>query len=64
MEAEGEANWPRQAIAHFMIPEMVYAGGIIGEGGAEMDHVKRDKRAMKEAKDLAERIMEVYEKLK
>jgi len=50
----------RQAIAHFMVPEMVYTGGIIGEGGAEVGHVKKDKRAMKEAKELAERIMELY----
>jgi multimeric flavodoxin WrbA len=54
----------RQAIAHFMIPEMVYAGGIIGEGGAEIGHFKKDKRAMKEAKDLAKRIIELHEKLK
>jgi hypothetical protein len=43
---------------------MISAGGIIGEGGAEAGHVKKDKRAMKEAKDLAKRITELYEKLK
>ena len=39
---------------------MIYAGGIIGEGGTEVGYVKKDKRAMKEAKELAERIMELY----
>jgi len=39
---------------------ILYAGRVIGEGGAEIGHVKRDKRAMKEAKELAERIMELY----
>lgn len=29
-----------------------------------MGHVKRDKRAMREAKELADRIMELYEILK
>jgi multimeric flavodoxin WrbA len=52
----------RQAMAHFLTPEMIYAGGIIGEGGEEMGHVKKDKRAMREAKKLAERIMELYMK--
>ena len=54
----------RQTIAHFFIPEMIYAGGIIGEGGAEMGNVKKDKRAMREAKELAERIMELYKIMK
>jgi multimeric flavodoxin WrbA len=51
----------RQTISNFLVPEMVYGGGIIGEGGAEVGNVKRDKRAMKEAKELAERIIELYE---
>jgi len=50
----------RQTIPHFIVPEMTYAEGIIGEGGAKMGNVKKDKRAMKEAKELAERIMELY----
>jgi multimeric flavodoxin WrbA len=57
----------RQAIAYYITQvtqQMIYAGGIIGEGGAEAGHVKKDKRAMKEAKDLAKRITELYEKLK
>ena len=37
------------------------AGRVIGEGGAEMGHVKKDKRALKKTKELAERIMELYE---
>lgn len=54
----------RQAIAHFLIPETLYAGGIIGEGGEKMGNVKKDKRALREAKELAERIMELYEMVK
>jgi multimeric flavodoxin WrbA len=54
----------RETIAQFMIPDMIYAGGIIGEGGEEMGNVKRDKRAMKEAKELAERIMELVKIIK
>jgi multimeric flavodoxin WrbA len=53
-----------QAISHFLDPEMIYAGGIIGEGGEKMGNVKKDKRAMREAKELAERIMELYEVVK
>ena len=45
-------------------PDIIYAGGIIGEGEAEMGYVKKDKRAMKEAKELAERIMELYKMIK
>jgi len=57
----------RQAIAYYITQvtrQMIYAGGIIREGGAEAGHVKKDKRAMKEAKELAARITELYEKLK
>ena len=43
---------------------VLYAGRIIGEGGAEAGHVKKDKRAMREAKELADRIMELYEMMK
>jgi multimeric flavodoxin WrbA len=39
---------------------ILYAGRVIGEGGAEISHVKQDKRAIKKAKELAERIMELY----
>jgi multimeric flavodoxin WrbA len=40
---------------------ILYAGRIIGEGGAEIGHVKKDKRALKKAKEMAERITELYE---
>jgi multimeric flavodoxin WrbA len=50
----------RLTIEQFYSPDIIYAGGIIGEGGAEMGHVKKDKRAMREAKELAKRIMELY----
>jgi multimeric flavodoxin WrbA len=40
---------------------ILYAGRIIGEGGAEIGHVKKDKRALQRAKELAKRIMELYE---
>jgi len=48
----------RQALMEYFASKMgmIYAGGIIGEGGAEIGHVKKDKRAMKEARELAERI--------
>lgn len=47
-------------IRNFFGRNILYAGGIIGEGGAEMGHVKKDKRAMREAKELAARIMELH----
>jgi multimeric flavodoxin WrbA len=50
----------RLTIEQFYSPDIIYAGGIIGEGGVEMGHVKKDKRAMREAEELAERIMELY----
>jgi len=39
---------------------MLYVGGIIGEGGLDLYNVKKDKRAMSEAQDLANRIQEIY----
>lgn len=39
---------------------ILYAGKVIGEGGAEMGHIKKDKRAMRKAKEVAKRIMELY----
>ncbi|MEM1540117.1 MAG: flavodoxin family protein [Candidatus Bathyarchaeia archaeon] len=49
-------------IANFLSANgILYAGRVIGEGGAEMGHIKKDKRAMRGAKELAERIMELYE---
>jgi multimeric flavodoxin WrbA len=54
----------RLTIEQFFSPDIIYAGGIIGEGGAEMGHVKKDKRAMREAKELADRIMELHQIMK
>jgi multimeric flavodoxin WrbA len=44
----------------FLANRMLYAGGTIGAGGAEKAHVRSDRRAMTEAKRLAERIEELY----
>jgi len=44
--------------------DIIYAGGMIGEVRVEIGYVKKDKRAMKEAEELAERIMELYEMIK
>jgi multimeric flavodoxin WrbA len=54
----------RETILQFMVPDMIYAGGIIGEGGAEIGNVRKDKRAIKEAKELAERIIELVKLIK
>ncbi len=43
---------------------ILYAGRVIGEGGAEIGHVKKDKRAMRRAKEMAERIMELHKIMK
>lgn len=48
-----------QTIAQFFIPNNIYAGAVIGQGGAEMGHVKKDERAMRRAKELAKRITEL-----
>jgi hypothetical protein len=42
----------------------MYAGRVIGEGGAEIGHIRKDERAMKKAKEVAGRIMELYERMK
>ena len=50
------------AIANFLNANgILYAGRVIGEGGAEMGHIKKDKQAMKKAKEVAKRIVELYE---
>jgi multimeric flavodoxin WrbA len=57
----------RQAIAYYITQvtqQMIYAGGIIGEGGAQPGHVKKDKRAIREAKELAARITELAKNIK
>lgn len=41
---------------------IIYAGRVIGEGGAEIGNIRKDKRAMRKAKEVAERITELYEK--
>ena len=41
--------------------DFIYAGGIVGSGGVEMDNVNIDKQALENAKNLAERINELYE---
>lgn len=46
-------------IAQFLIPRNIYAGAVIGEGGAAMGHVKKDERALRRAKELAQRIIEL-----
>jgi multimeric flavodoxin WrbA len=43
---------------------IMYAGRVIGEGGAEIGHIRKDERAMKKAKEVAGRIMELYERMK
>jgi multimeric flavodoxin WrbA len=48
-------------IEQFYSPEIIYAGGVIGEGGAEIGHIKKDRLAMKGAEELAARIMELHE---
>jgi multimeric flavodoxin WrbA len=40
---------------------ILYAGRVIGEGGAAVGHVKKDKRALKKTEELAKRIIELYE---
>lgn len=57
-------GWGGALVLHSIIDfynthKMIYVGGIIGEGGEEIGHVKKDKQAMNRAKQLAERIMEV-----
>jgi multimeric flavodoxin WrbA len=38
---------------------MIYAGSVIGEGGAEVGNIRKDERAMKTARKLAQRITEL-----
>jgi hypothetical protein len=38
---------------------IIYAGGVNGQG-EEQDNILKGKQAMKEAKELAERITELY----
>ncbi len=53
-----------QAISQFFIPDNIYAGSVIGQGGAKVGNVKKDKRAMQNARKLAKRIMELYKMIK
>jgi multimeric flavodoxin WrbA len=59
-------GWGGALVLHSIIDfysthRIIYAGGIIGEGGEEIGHVKKDKQAMKKAKELAKRITELVE---
>jgi len=59
-------GWGGALVLHSIIDfytthRMIYAGGIIGEGGEEPGHVKRDRQAMRRAKKLAKRITELIE---
>lgn len=53
-----------EQIAQFLIPDNIFAGGIIGEGGAEIGNVRKDKQALKRAKELAKRITELVNLIK
>lgn len=43
----------------FFANRMLYARGTIGAGGVEEAHVRSDKRAITEAEQLAQRIVEL-----
>lgn len=43
--------------------KILYAGGVIGEGGAEMGNIRNDEEAMKAASILAERVNELLKRL-
>jgi len=65
-DVHGQAGWMAAIlIANFYNANgMLYAGRVIGEGGAETGHIKKDKRAMRRSKEVAERIMELHEIMK
>jgi multimeric flavodoxin WrbA len=48
-----------QTIVNFLVPEHIYAGAVIGEGGAEIGHIRKDEKALRKAKELAKRVMEL-----
>jgi len=62
-DVHGQAGWMTAIlIANFYNANgMLYAGRVIVEGGAEIDHIRKDKRALRKAKEVAERVMELYE---
>ena len=54
-----------QALARYFAGcRMIYAGATIGEGGREKGNVLNDQRAMREARQLAERLMELVAKMR
>jgi multimeric flavodoxin WrbA len=62
-------GWGGALVLHSIIDfynthKIIYAGGIVGEGGEEKGHVKKDKQAMKRVKELAKRITELTERMK
>lgn len=61
-DVHGQAGWMAAIlIANFYNANgMLYAGRVIGEGGAEIGHIRKDKRALLGAKEVAERVVELY----
>jgi multimeric flavodoxin WrbA len=62
-------GWGGALVLHSIIDfynthRIIYAGGIIGQGGEEKQHVKKDKKALKRAKELAKRIIELKQIMK
>lgn len=60
-DVHGQAGWMVALLmANFLNANgILYAGRVIGEGGAQTGHIKKDKRALLGAKRLAARIMEL-----
>jgi multimeric flavodoxin WrbA len=51
-------------IEQYYSPEIIYAGGVIGEGGAEIGQIRKDRRAFQRSREVAERIMELHKVMK
>ena len=57
-------GWAGALVLHSLIDffnthGVIYAGGVIGEGGEEEGHVRRDRDALDRARALAQRIAEL-----
>jgi multimeric flavodoxin WrbA len=65
-DVHGQAGWMVALFiaSFYSAHDMLYAGRVIGEGGAEIGHVKKDERALQRSIELAERITELYEATK
>jgi multimeric flavodoxin WrbA len=50
-----------QVIRDYYGKEIIYAGGVIGEGRTEIGHVMKDTGTLRGAKEVAQRIMELNE---